>query len=43
MKCDKCKKTINRGMAGSEHKVNIIDVTTDNIDEVKDDIDEVKD
>ena len=43
MKCDKCKEKINRGMAGSEHKVNIIDVTADNIDEVIDDIDFPKD
>lgn len=43
MRCEKCKKEINRGMAGSEHKVNIIDVTVDNIDEVIDDIDFPKD
>ena len=43
MECDKCKDTINRGMAGSEHKTNIIDVTADNIDEVINDIDFPKD
>ena len=43
MECDKCRNTINRGMAGSEHKTNIIDVTADNIDEVINDIDFPKD
>lgn len=43
MECGKCKNMINRGMAGSEHKMNIIDVTADNIGEVVNDIDIPKD